>query len=204
MSKEVVKAPNIRVARFLLTGVTPLVQLRFSKKAELMAKMAEGQKSKNRKAKEARDYDAEFRAAQHVSNEGWNGFPAPAIRAACISACRLVGIKMTLAKLSVFVVADGLDAEDATPLVRITEGEPEPCSHTVRNATGVADVRVRAMFKQWKAVASIRYDADQFAASDMQHLLERAGSQVGIGEGRPDSKASAGMGWGTFTVEAAG
>jgi len=27
------------------------------------------------------------------------------------------------------------------------------------------------------------------------------GLQVGIGEGRPDSKNSAGMGWGMFTIE---
>jgi len=31
-------------------------------------------------------------------------------------------------------------------------------------------------------------------------LLARVGMQVGIGEGRPDSKNSAGMGWGLFEV----
>ena len=36
---------------------------------------------------------------------------------------------------------------------------------------------------------------------DVTNLLMRVGQQVGIGEGRPDSKNSAGMGWGTFNVE---
>jgi hypothetical protein len=33
--------------------------------------------------------------------------------------------------------------------------------------------------------------------------MARVGLQVGIGEGRPDSKNSAGMGWGLFTIEEA-
>jgi len=33
------------------------------------------------------------------------------------------------------------------------------------------------------------------------NLLSRVGMQVGIGEGRPFSKNSAGMGWGTFELE---
>jgi hypothetical protein len=46
------------------------------------------------------------------------------------------------------------------------------------------------------------YDADQFTLEDVSNLLARAGMQVGIGEGRPDSKMSAGMGWGTFRIAA--
>ena len=46
----------------------------------------------------------------------------------------------------------------------------------------------------------MRYDADQFTAVDIANLMMRVGVQVGIGEGRPDSKTSTGMGWGTFEV----
>jgi hypothetical protein len=31
--------------------------------------------------------------------------------------------------------------------------------------------------------------------------MHRVGAQVGIGEGRPDSKNSTGMGWGTFEIK---
>ena len=43
-------------------------------------------------------------------------------------------------------------------------------------------------------------DADQFSLTDITNLLSRVGAQVGIGEGRPDSKSSAGMGWGMFRL----
>jgi hypothetical protein len=52
----------------------------------------------------------------------------------------------------------------------------------------------------WEAKLRIRYDADQFSLSDVSNLLARAGMQVGVGEGRPDSKDSAGLGWGLFSL----
>ena len=116
-----------------------------------------------------------------------------------VSACRLVGFKMTIAKLSVFIEADGIDRVDGVPLIRIN-GTPEPLRQHVRNATGVCDLRVRAMFKTWSATIRISYDADQFSQEDVANLMMRVGRQVGIGEGRPDSKASVGMGWGTFSI----
>jgi hypothetical protein len=39
-----------------------------------------------------------------------------------------------------------------------------------------------------------------FSLDDISNLLMRVGLQVGLGEGRPDSKKSAGMGWGTFEI----
>jgi hypothetical protein len=47
----------------------------------------------------------------------------------------------------------------------------------------------------------LRWDADQFSVNDVMNLLSRAGVQVGIGEGRPFSKNSNGMGWGTWEVQ---
>jgi hypothetical protein len=114
-----------------------------------------------------------------------------------ISACRLVGFKMTISKLSVFVEADGFDADEGTPLVKL-EGKPRPLEMCVRNETGVVDVRIRPMFEAWSAKVKIRWDADIFSDTDVANLLMRAGMQVGILEGRPDSKGSAGMGWFAF------
>jgi len=118
-----------------------------------------------------------------------------------ISACRLVGFKMTLAKLSVFVLADGVDAaEPQIPLIRIY-GDPVKQEDMARVETGQPYVTVRAAYHQWSAKIRIRYDADQFTLDDVANLMSRVGMQVGIGEGRPDSKNSAGMGWGLFTIE---
>jgi len=195
-----IKAPNLQIAAFKIKGTAPLVQLRFSKKGELMEKMAEGAASRSKKTRKARDYDDEFKAALHVSDEGWYGFPAASIRAAMVSACKTIGFKMSLAKLGIFTLADGIDSEEGTPLVKIA-GKPEPCTHHVRNFTGVCDIRTRAMFREWSATIKLQFDADMFTHEDVANLLSRVGFQVGIGEGRPDSKSSCGMGWGTFAIE---
>ena len=116
-----------------------------------------------------------------------------------ISACRVAGFQMTKAKLSVFVLPDGFDADDGTPLVRLY-GEPEMHQCNVRLESGVASIAIRPMWRTWYAKLRVQWDADQFTLTDVSHLLMRAGMQVGIGEGRPDSKKSHGMGWGTFEL----
>jgi hypothetical protein len=186
-----------------IIGTAPYMQARFAAKAmqAMRSKQAAGSTARKGTKREARDFDSDFVEAQHRSTDGWVGIPASAIRNASISACRLVGFKMTLAKLSIFVEPDGFDKVDGTPLVRLDAEEPEKTEMAVRNATGVVDIRVRPMWRAWAADLRIRYDADQFAVRDVVNLLARAGLQVGIGEGRPDSKASAGLGFGLFRVE---
>ena len=196
----VIKAPNFQTLEFKIEGTAPYVQLKFAEKTkyDILKKMStEGKAAKGKKG--VRDYEEEFKSAMYETEEGWRGIPAGSIRNGIISACRTVGFKMTLAKLSVFTEADGFDKHDGTPLIKI-DGKPESVQHTVRNATGVMDIRTRAMWKKWSAKVRLRYDADQFNKNDVANLLMRVGMQVGIGEGRPDSKQSAGMGWGLFKL----
>lgn len=195
----VISAPKFGVVDFIIEGAAPLVVERFSKKAELMAKMAEGASAKNKKDRTARDYDKEAEEARYRAPDGWEGMNAAAFRAAMISACRLVGFKMTLAKLSTFIEADGFDVNDGVPLVRVY-GESHTYTAHTRNATGVVDVRSRPMYRNWAARLRVRYDMDQFKMNDVLNLVARCGMQVGIGAGRPDSKASAGCGFGLFNV----
>ena len=179
------------------------MQAKFAEKAKqaMMSKQAAGSVARKGTKREARDFSADFVAAQHRSLEGWAGIPAAALRNACIDACRMVGFQMTRAKMSVFIQPDGFDAGDGTPLVRLIAGEPEQTEMATRNATGVVDIRVRPMWREWSALVRVTFDADQFTADDVTNLLARAGLQVGIGEGRPFSKSSAGMGFGLFRVE---
>ena len=108
---------------------------------------------------------------------------------------------MTKAKMSVFVIADGYDKEDGTPLVRLYSTKaPEQHTGLVRLETGVADVRIRPMWKQWSAKVTVEFDADMITGESVINLLDRAGRQVGVGEGRPFSNNSVGQGWGTFSV----
>jgi hypothetical protein len=195
-----ITAPNMVTAEFRIVGNAPYVQAKFSFKAREMMrnKMLAGSVSSKGKKRPPRDFDDDYEQAKHISTDGWIGIPASCFRQAMISACRLVGFKMTLAKLSVFVESDGFDA-DGYPLIKIG-GEPVKHEAMVRNATGVADIRVRPMWHDWSAKVRVRYDADQFSLEDVVNLFTRVGMQVGIGEGRPDSKASSGMGWGTFDI----
>ena len=200
-----ISPPKFERIGLRLVGTAPYMQARFSAKSmqAMKSKMEAGPTAKKGGRKDARDFDGDFRAAQHIAADGWNGVPAAALRNACIDVCRMVGFKMTHAKMSIFVEADGFDKVDGTPLVRLDAREPERVDMATRNATGVADIRVRPMWREWALNVIIRFDADQFTTSDVVNLISRAGEQVGIGEGRPFSKSSNGLGFGTFAVETA-
>ncbi|MDQ5917087.1 MAG: hypothetical protein QG660_196 [Pseudomonadota bacterium] len=197
-----IKAPDFRVVEFKITGTAPYVQHKFSQKArnQIIATQQAGSTAKGKKAREPKDFEAVYAGAMHRSHEGWCGIPAGAFRNAMISACRTVGYKMTHAKLAAFVLADGFDVDDGTPLIRI-EGEPRQHVAHARNDNGSVDIRIRPMWEQWSALVRVRFDADMFTTQDVANLMMRVGMQVGLGEGRPDSKNSAGLGWGTFTIE---
>jgi hypothetical protein len=197
-----IKAPNFGRAEFNLQGVAPLVIHRFSAKTknEMKLKMETGKAASSKKNREPKSTDDTFNESRYISKDGWDGIHAGAFRNAMISACRLVGFKMTLAKMSIFVEADGWDnAEPQIPLVKIN-GTPVKQEDMARVETGQPYVTVRAAYHDWNIKLRIRWDADQFTVEDVTNLLARVGMQVGIGEGRPDSKNSAGMGWGLFEV----
>lgn len=198
-----VPPPNLQIAVFKIRGDAPLVINAFSEKAraEMRAKQLAGSVANKGKKREPKNFKECYEQARHKSKAGWDGLPAAAFRNACVSACRTVGFKMTLAKLSIFCIADGFDKVSHDPLVKITKGKPQYFEAAVRNATGVADLRARPLWEPgWEAKVRLRFDADQFTLEDVTNLLVRVGMQVGLCEGRPDSKNSCGMGWGTFEV----
>lgn len=204
-----IKPPNMVEIDVLIRGTAPYVQSKFAEKARrLMAeKMVAGSTAAKRGNRAARDFDADFRGAQHHDENGRHGIPCAAFRRAMIDACRTVGMEMTRAKMSIFVLPDGTDPSDGTQLVHLTTPDgllpciqPEPNESMVRNQTGVADIRIRPMWQKWGARVRIRFDADLLTAAAVVNLLSRAGMQIGVGEGRPFSKESAGCNWGTFDV----
>lgn len=199
----IIAPPKFQQAIFHVIGTEVLVIRRFSTKTkeDLAGRISTGRPAGNRKIREPQDHNDIYNSARYISPEGWDGFPASAIRCAMINGCRLTGFKMTVAKMSVFVVADGHDAkEPQIPLVRII-GEPVMQQDIARVETGQPYVTIRPAYHNWAADIKIRWDADQFTLDDVTNLLARAGGQVGIMEGRPFSKDSAGLGWGTFEIE---
>ncbi len=200
----VVKAPNIMRAEFRLVGTAPLVMNKFSAKAfnQMRATQEAGETAKNKKKREPKDFDKCYEDAMRISHEGWHGIHAGGFRNALISACKICGFPMTRAKLSLFVMAAGFDKDDSQPLVKITRGKPTKFEMPVRNDNGSCDIRARPLWQPgWECNLRIQWDGDQFKVEDITNLLMRVGLQVGIGEGRPDSSNSNGMGWGLFSVE---
>lgn len=198
----VITPPDIRIIELQIEGTAPLVINKFSAKAKeiMMATQMAGSTAKSRKNREAKDFEELYNGARHISSEGWDGIHAASFRNAAISACRAAGFVMTKAKLAIFVEPDGFDADDMTPLVRITKGEPQMVISPCRNATGVIDLRPRPTYFPWAANLRIKYDSGILTDSDVVNLIARVGMQVGIGEGRPDSKQSAGVGNGLFRI----
>lgn len=202
----VVKAPNFQRAEFKIVGISPYVQNRFSAKAQQIMRDKQEMGSQQAKAKKGirdpKDFRECFEAATHKMAGGGYGIPAGGWRNVLIEACRTVGYTMTQAKCSIFVEEDGLDEEDGTPLV-LLHGERQYSEMPVRlrDAKRTADIRPRPLWQSgWTTTLRVMWDADQFTLSDVANLIARAGVQVGIGEGRPLSPTSNGMGWGMFRL----
>lgn len=201
-----IKPPDIRTIQFDLLGTAPYVGNKFSTRAKDQIRKTQeaGSQAFIKRKREPKNFHRNYEEAKYTSSKGWNGISALAFKAAMISACRICGFKMTQAKLAIFVVPEDFDKEDGTPLVKII-GKPEMHVGSARNESGVVDLRARPMWRKWGAKLTVRYDNDVLSISDVTNLLMRAGLQVGVGEGRPDSKKSlTGMGWGTFEIRGKG
>lgn len=199
-----IPAPRFETLKVFVKGNAPLVIHRFGQKAVMQIRQKEeaGTTAKTKRA--ARDFYQDFMEARHISKEGWDGIPAAAFRCGMTEAALLLkgeGLNKTDVRRCVFIEADGFDAFDSSPLVRIIGQEPEKFESMVRINNGMStDISVRPMWKKWGAELRIRFDADMFTKTDVLNLLYRVGCQLGICEGRPSSKKSCGMGWGTFDI----
>lgn len=202
-----ISAPKLQTVVFRIRGTAPYVQQNFSAKALQQMKDAQeagGSRKKTGGKKEPKNFqqcfeDAKYRAAGEPYGKGW--VPATAIKAAMVDACRLCNFKMTYAKIAVYVEADAFSEQSRKPLIRITKGEPQYFEELVTLPTGTCDIRVRPLWEPgWEAVVRITFDAELFNETDVANLLMRAGRQVGIGEGRPNSSACVGLGRGVFEI----
>lgn len=182
-----VAAPNFRSVEFEIQGTAPFVMNKFSSKAKnmMMAAMGELKGAKGRGSGAKRDpvnWEEKLDGAIHYSVDGWIGIPAASFRAAAISACRIVGFKMTLAKLGIFVRPDGFDRDEGSPLVRLC-GDYRAVDHVVRLATGVATVTRRPVWDAWSAKITV----DREAAGGIGGIAQRPnynrcfGQRINIG-----------------------
>ena len=198
-----IPAPRFQRIEVPVIGISPLVlnKMPHGTLEGIRRTQEAGAQAKSKKVRSQKDFEKCFRDATYRDKEGWCGVHAASIRNACISACRTAGFMMTRAKLALWVVADGSDAETHEPLIRIWGPDPEMSVMHTRNANGNIDLRARPLWNSWRLNLNMEFDADMLSKEDIVNLLCRAGRQVGIGEGRPDSKKSCGLGFGLFKIE---
>lgn len=178
-----------------IVGETELIVHQFSEKEKL--KMRELQQQKTRKRREPKDPAAEYEASLYVLEDGRYGFPAVGFKSAIVSGARFFeGITMTAMKLAVRVIGEGED--QLVPIV----GEPRMREDMVRLATGVADLRYRAGFKEWSAEVHVLYSPNLITLESLVNLTN-AGGMSGVGEWRPSAPKSMTGIYGTFKVEEA-
>lgn len=206
----VIPAPSIQTITFRIVGDTQLVTHAWSKKArDMMLAKQQGRKV----TKPPKDPWLDFcdslywvskrpaKVTEATIKKAKFGFPATAIKAAAVSACRGVdGIKMTEARQLIFIESDHTD-EYGQDLI-VINGTPQMIESMVRLQTGVADLRYRGCFWPWSATVRVQFDAENIAAESVVNLVNRAGLTCGICEWRPASKQSSTGNWGRFHVEA--
>lgn len=178
-----------------ISGTAPLITNNWDPKSKQM--MLDAQQSKARAKKPPKDPVANYEASKYRLPDGSDGFPATAFKAAIVHAARMFeGITQVQLKQTVVVVGDG-----PQQLVPLNYGEVEMREDTVRNASGVADLRYRAQYWPWSTVIRLRTVAGQFDIDSLFALVDAAGIG-GVGEWRPTAPKSATGTFGTFEVVA--
>lgn len=171
---------SIRSVDIPIEGISPLIVHAWSPKAirQIQDKQAGAAKSKKH---DIRQPEAEFEAAKHVSEEGWEGFPAAGFKAAMIRGAKMCGMVMKDTQTSFFIKAD----DEQKQLVRI-KGKATMRTDMVRVGMGASDVRYRPEYKEWSAVLTVEFNEGMVSLDQIFQLVKAAGYGCGIGEMRPE------------------
>jgi hypothetical protein len=182
------------MTRIRVEGTAPLIVNKFSHKAR--QQMLDKQQGKA-VLRQPKDPEALFQASLHRLPGDRYGFPATGFKDAIVTGARhFKGSKITMSALrtTLLIVGEGPDM-----LVEITGAAPKMREDTVRNETGVADIRFRGEFWPWTATLEIVYVPTTLTLESVVALVD-AGGMSGIGEYRPASKRSYSGMYGTWQV----
>lgn len=197
-----------------LWGDSPLVVNAFSNKGK--EEMRAKQQKEAKRAREAKDPVAAYNGARYQMkyHDGRmvDGFMAPTVKKALVSACRLLdGIPMTLVRQTVRVLpAYGellpIEREPGVPYFGDHETKLAPVMREdiVRvggragPGSGTADLRYRPEYAPWTIPVVVTFLPNVLTAEQVVNLFAYAGFGCGIGENRPEKTGGS---WGCFRVE---
>ena len=204
MSEKRVKIPGVQIERLTVTieGDTPLICHKFSKSKR--KEMLDNQMGIPKGKRERRDPEQDYHESLYVAEDGWYGHPACAIKNACVDCAKrfVDDLYGTEAKGAFFVIAQGIERETKQDLLMV-QGEPEMREDVVRlvGRGSPADLRYRAMFRNWRMTFEIKYSPKVITEECLVNLLETAGFHIGIGDWRPSSPKGNPGPYGRFHVQ---
>lgn len=185
-----IPAPNIKLMKVKIKGITPLIYNKWSEKAKQMIK--DKQAKKANKGREVRNPEKEYEESFYYDKDGKIAFPALNIKQCIVSAARLIeGVTMVVLRSSVFVVGD-MDG-----YIPVTYKDKSMREDMVRVGMGSADIRYRGQLTDWSMEFVIKLNADVLSPEQVLNLLQIAGFSCGIGEWRPERNGD----FGTFEIE---
>ena len=213
-------AANVNLSAFLsrraqytffdvwLVGDMPLIVHAWSQKAKI--EMLQKQVKAITPAKEQRDPEADFRSSLYAIAKDKYGFPAMGVKNAIVScAHKDKGLPKTVVQSALWV--DSIMARQSSanpgavcdmPLMRLYGAKPEMREDMVRVGAGMnktASLAFRAQFTTWAIKMTGKFNSSVLTMEALEYLLLEAGTQVGIGEWRPEKKGP----FGTFHVATA-
>lgn len=121
------------------------------------------------------------------------GFPVTAIKQAALSGAYRIGATKNMVGSSGLFYVRGTN-KDGREFAVIDGDPPSMREDVVKVGMGVADLRYRAIFENWKMDLTITYIANgPLSLEQIINMLNIGGYVVGIGEWRPERKGQNGM-----------
>ena len=192
------------VALITIAGTAPLIVHQWSEKAKRMMLDAQQGKKNPKVAKDPKQdwLDSMYRfdgADRSVTTPlDSHGEPVMAFKAATVKGgARAFGksVKMTELRQSLVFLPDGM-GDDGLQLTRLViDAEPRMREDMVRVGMGIADIRYRAEYPEWRAVLRVQFMPNVIDLGSIVALIDAGGSN-GVGEWRPEKNGS----FGTYEV----
>lgn len=205
-SSVTIAIPEIKIERYTmcLIGTAPLIVHAFHEKAR--KEMLDKQMKKGKRAREARDPEAEVIAARYILPDGRDGFPSVAFKAAAVTACTsLADVTKVAARQAFRVEGFSMNSKGLidgsfvrTALVPLVAGPPT-IREDVCRLSGIGrnpEMRYRPEYWPWGVEIDIHVNASVMSYEQVATMFSAAGHGVGIGEYRPERNGECG----TFEV----
>lgn len=163
-----------------IEGITPLICGRCSE--EKLQEIEDERGGKAKKMRQKPNPKRDYERSLYKHPDGGYGFPAIGFKLGMVRAAKGVpGFDMVTMRGAIHAVEE---------LVKI-KGKPEMRKDRAPSG-GKLDIRYRGMFKKWEVNLTLKYIEGMITPEQILALVEKAGTQCGVGEWRPTGKNSTG------------